>query len=1040
MMLGDGIVTRALTALLLLSACGDDDGAPMDAGADTSIADAGVDAFVPPPPVIGGVEEVRRFTIPNLGAAAHVVYTESAVPHVYAEDRLDLARVSGFVVGRDRFFEMDMARRLSQGTLSALLGQDALFVDQESRATGTTAVVAALEARLTDDQRALFAAYAEGVNAYIQACRDRRASPPQEFMLASTLFGVSAVDLMEDFAVRDIAAVAVSVTYQLGYETTDLGRARGLAQLEGHFEGAPLETERSAGLLDAFFRVTNSNGYTSATRWGLATGDDLPHTFERPSVIDVRFRPALGSALERMVEHAERLQLRLGRTHDEGFGSNAWAASGAITADGSAILAADGHLPGTVPTLFYRIGMDTQLLGDDAAATRQVGLVFPGVPTLAVGTNGQVAWNQTQFFGDITDWYADELVLDADGAPSATVFDGAERPLQVVEEDFVIADRPSLGSVGRTESILRYATFDGRLITSIEGREVTGPDDALDGETAVNLMGDWIVPADEDDDGVIRAISFDYTALDGPNFGLTLEDWGHAATVEEMRSSATALVAYSQNVVAADATGSVAYLPYQVMPCRQHLPRDGDGRWAEGAHPNFLIDGTRFGGFELPLTAEGRVDEAAGTEPHRCVVPLDEYPATIDPAQGFVVSANNDPGEMTRDNDLQNDPWYIGGPWHEDFRAARIDTMLRAESGSIDEDAMARMQSDVRSPLGELLTPLLLEALDAARAASEGTPAPDSREARLAALWEPRMNGLRDRIAAWRDGGFLAESGVETFYHPDVDDAERANAIATTIFNAWLGPFDQRVFGDEAFPSNTFTPTGSGGRMRVLTRLVQGRGAGNPLGLASYADVIEESAFFDVQETPEIENAVEIAMLAFVDALAFLASEPTGDGADGGFGSDDPATWLWGLRHTTRFDALIADFLEGDDTFGVLADSFSITTETLPLADAFEDGDPRAVLDGFPRPGDNFVVDAANSGFSGQRFRFGSIPVFRMVVALRGDDTTGRNVLPGGQSGDPRRDTFSDQAALWLANQTTPMHLTPEAVAAAGTHREVFLP
>ncbi|MCB9600473.1 MAG: penicillin acylase family protein [Sandaracinus sp.] len=54
--------------------------------------------------------------------------------------------------------------------------------------------------------------------------------------------------------------------------------------------------------------------------------------------------------------------------------------------------------------------------------------------------------------------------------------------------------------------------------------------------------------------------------------------------MEEMRANAGALVAYSQNVIAADATGSVLYLPYQAVPCRAQL-RGGDGRWAEGAHP-----------------------------------------------------------------------------------------------------------------------------------------------------------------------------------------------------------------------------------------------------------------------------------------------------------------------------------------------------------------------------------------------------------------------------------------------------------------------
>jgi len=1031
-------------ALVCALACGGDDAsdAGVDAGEDAAITeDAAVDAAPAdggapePPEVFAGVEERGRIAIGGLGAPAYVLYDEVGVPHVFAEDREDLARVSGFVVARDRFFEMDMARRLSVGEIASLLGEAALEVDLESRSTGMRVVAERTLARFTEEQRAIFGAYAEGVNAYIEAVRTRRAVAPREYMIAGPIFGGAPADLMEDFGVEDVAAIAATVTYELGFETTDLGRQRGLEELPDRYAGEPLAVLRQAGLEDAFFRVTNSNGYASAAGWGVEL------VAPGPSRVTLDFLPSFGGgegdALARMLPHAERIQRRLGRTHDEGFGSNAWAVGGELTVDGAAIVAGDGHLPGTVPTLFYRIGMDTALLG--GGETHQVGMTFPGVPIMAIGTNGWVAWNQTQFFGDITDWYAEELLLDADGAPRATVYQDEERPLVVVEEEYVVADVPALESVGRTETLRRWETFDGRLVTSIEGRPVSADEPLGDGETRVNLMGDWVVPQDTDDDGIVRAISFDYTALDGPNFALTLEDWGHARTVEEMRTAATALVAYSQNVVAGDHEGSVAYLPYQVMPCRRHL-RDGTV-WAEGGHPGLVIDGTRFGGFALPLTNEGRVTESSEEPPDRCVVPLDSYPSAVNPTRGFVVTANNDPGTMTADNDLENDPHYVGGPWHEDFRAARIDAMIRAAAGAIDEDATAAMQADHRSPIGALLAPLLLEAIEAARDASEGTPESES-EARMAALHEEHAEDFGDvetRIRAWGEAGYLAESGVETFYSsPSAED--RRHAIATTIFNAWLGPFDRRVLGDEGFPGGTFTPTGSGGKMRVLTRLVNGRGAEDPLALASFHPETRESAFFDVRGTPEIETSLEVALLALVDALAFLRSEPTEPGF-GGFGSEDPDTWLWGLRHHTRFEALISDFLEGDEAFGFLADVFDISTRTLPLAEELAESDPRFGVLGFPRHGDNFCVDAANSGFGGERFTFGSVAVTRGVVALRGPEaTTGRDILPGGQSGIPDTDHYADQTRLWLANEATPLLLQPEAIAAAATHRETFLP
>ena len=150
-------------------------------------------------------------------------------------------------------------------------------------------------------------------------------------------------------------------------------------------------------------------------------------------------------------------------------------------------------------------------------------------------------------------------------------------------------------------------------------------------------------------------------------------------------------------------------------------------------------------------------------------------------------------------------------------------------------------------------------------------------------------------------------------------------------------------------------------------------------------------------------------------------------------------TWLWGLRHQVRFESLLADFLGGTDFEDLLA-PFSITTATLPLAEDMMDGDPRMDLTWFPRPGDNFSVDASNPGFSGTRFTHGSGPVMRMVISVKDGRVEGRNIIPGGQSGINDSDYFSDQAEMWLANETIPLRYHTEDVAQGAEYREVYTP
>ena len=141
-----------------------------------------------------------------------------------------------------------------------------------------------------------------------------------------------------------------------------------------------------------------------------------------------------------------------------------------------------------------------------------------------------------------------------------------------------------------------------------------------------------------------------------------------------------------------------------------------------------------------------------------------------------------------------------------------------------------------------------------------------------------------------------------------------------------------------------------------------------------------------------------------------------------------------------RFDSVLAEFLGDDPTYAVLMEPFSITTEQLPLADDLSSDDPRSGLEHFPRHGDQFAVDAANPGLGGGDFIYGSGPVFRMVVSLSPNYTTGRNVIPGGASGRTDSPHFTDQAELWLANDTWQMRFELEDVLEGAVSRETYTP
>ncbi|MGK0360648.1 MAG: penicillin amidase [Bradymonadia bacterium] len=1010
---------------------------------DGGLGGEGGGAPMTPAERIEAVPETERWQLAGLTAPVQVVRTEMNVPHIYAQNRADLGRTLGFVVSRDRYFVIDLQRRLGLGTLSALLGDLALANDIESRMTGIPFVADRLLENLSPELTEYLQAFAEGINSYIAAVAAGEVPPPSELRVAAPLLGAATpAELMVDWTLRDVAGMVAVVMYQTTFESGDVGRSGRTARLESLFVNGEFEAElRRDGFLDDLWEnVTPHLSSPSAAGLGLETADGLtagPLPGARGLGLRPEARTVPTNLIERLTTRLAAQQLRFGRDKAKGFGSNAWAVAGTHSTDGRALVAGDGHLQLSVPALMYQIGLDTQVFG--GGDVHQAGLLLTGLPVMAIGTNGRVAYSQVNPVFDITDWYREEIELGDDGAPTASRFQGESRPLIAVDEEYVVANVPAFDSVGRTETWTRWTTFDGRWLVDIEGRALAEDEQPAAGETVVNMQGTLIVPADTNDDGVITAISFDYAAFDATNYVDTLDNLGFADSVEEYREATRGLVGSALFSAVADHKGDVLFTSYQAVPCRGYLDRAEDGSWLPGANPMELLDGTQYGGFTLPM-ANGRIDPAPGlTDPYQCAVPFESVPQALSPARGYVHTANNDPGGLTLDGRLDDDDWYIGGPWAP-TRAHTIARDLEESiaANSVDIAAMSATQGNIDSRMGELFAPYLLQALTAARAASEidgGEP----HMQRLAALYAADADAFseaQDRLEAWVARDVPAESGVETVYHQPTD-AQREDSIATMIFNAWLGRFMRSVYDDEALP---WRYSASRMQVRSLIDYLSNRGPENVLAHTAWNPATGEAIFFDRLGTDDIERADELMLQTLSEALDFLRSEPTEDG-EGGFGTDDMTAWLWGLRHQVRFESLLAGFLGDDSSLSAILNMFSITTRQLPLtAERLPREDPRAGLKWFPRPGDQWSVDAANPGFSGSRFTHGNGPVMRMVIALDDGAVEGVNIVPGGQSGLTDSPHFKDQAALWLANETVPLRFSPAQVTEGATGREVYTP
>src|SRR5271170_7179843 len=109
----------------------------------------------------------------ELAAPVRITRDARGVPTIEAANRADLAFATGFLHAQDRFFEMDLSRRLAAGELAELFGPVALEQDRKARLFRFRSIARQVISQAPPEQRAVIEAYTRGVNAGLAALRAR---------------------------------------------------------------------------------------------------------------------------------------------------------------------------------------------------------------------------------------------------------------------------------------------------------------------------------------------------------------------------------------------------------------------------------------------------------------------------------------------------------------------------------------------------------------------------------------------------------------------------------------------------------------------------------------------------------------------------------------------------------------------------------------------------------------------------------------------------------------------------------------------------
>jgi penicillin G amidase len=346
----------------------------------------------------------------------NVVFDDNRVPHVFAKNDHDVYFAQGYLIARDRLWQMEFYTLAASGRLSEVVGERALELDRYSRRIGMAE--AAKKVYESGKKNALMNevlnAYSEGVNTYIKQLKYK--------------------DLPVEYKI-------------IGYQPEEWSPYKTILMMMN------MRNVLNGGSDD--FRMTNA-----LSKYGMDVVKDLFPNYpsdESPiiptgtkwnfSAVPV---PAVPAQISANLTATESVAYNIDSPRPE-IGSNNWAVGGSKSATGLPILENDPHLQLTLPSIWYQMQLCTPTMN-------VYGACLPGAPGVVIGFNKDVAWGVTNVGSDVMDFYQ---IKFKDKSKKEYWYNGAWKPTTMRVEEFIIKGRPE--SLKDTV----YSTHHGPIVYNV---------------------------------------------------------------------------------------------------------------------------------------------------------------------------------------------------------------------------------------------------------------------------------------------------------------------------------------------------------------------------------------------------------------------------------------------------------------------------------------------------------------------------------------------------------------------------------------------
>ncbi|MHA1341716.1 MAG: penicillin acylase family protein [Promethearchaeota archaeon] len=580
-----------------------------------------------------------------------IVYRDEwGIPHIYGSSEEDIMYALGYIHAQDRLFQMDMARRLTRGQMSEILGPEYIETDKFNlnmlKDYYSNEILNYLKQTSDPELKYLYQLllkYCEGVNYYIDTHLN---SLPLEFQFLG--YTPKHWEPIDSLAFAKYMAEMLTWNYNDFYAIklrTLLG-----AQNYSDLIDAPLDYQipicpdyGNYSDISPPYSQLNANNNLPLGQQGDATIGYNDDNIEDSSNMDAQYVSRMISAflndILKIPQETERITIQ----QNNAIGSNNWVINGSKSATGFPILCNDMHLAYGIPGIWY----ETHII-DTSSNWNFYGFFLAGVSVPIVGHNSYVAWGFTNTGYDVLDWYY----------------------YNTIDNDHYLYKGSILeyGKINYTINVKGQSPVHFTVKTTVHGPVFN---DFLS-EKFLNDFPDNTIACK----WIAQNITFELKAL-----------YGYSKA--ENRSSFDKASKYfhcpAQNTIYADIHGNIGIRPTGLVPIRNDTDLPS---WHAG-------NGT------MPYNGSKGEGEWIG------YIPFEDLPHSENPTQGYLTSANQIIAgpDYLKNYSLQHPLSIAPG-----YRARRINELLALNDDITVED-MKSFQLDVYSVLAGNVTPILVNVL-----------------------------------------------------------------------------------------------------------------------------------------------------------------------------------------------------------------------------------------------------------------------------------------------------------------------------------------